>query len=289
MKNLKLKNHSERKASIQAQKGAVSAEFLVVASTVLVSMFLLIPILAKYSDLKHKTEQAAQYASWERTVWNNGSAKKSQQELENEAHQRILADSNTPIFSQQNKKEENLKNIDTFHYFMDSNQSPSTYSSLFTSNNQQLLTLKEEDTDQPGLASVRGAFGAVGTLLFKDIDLAVNMGGYYKSDLSMGVKQPAWLDAFSTETLTMQTKKAILVDGWDAGGNERLKKKVNGLQSPASGGLKLVINGYKKGFLALTSPLRTIGVDIGGEIEKLDFDGAINTEELYDPDQLGTF
>ena len=44
-------------------------EFLIVAVTVLVPLFLIIPVVAKLIALKQDTELAARYAAWERTVW----------------------------------------------------------------------------------------------------------------------------------------------------------------------------------------------------------------------------
>ncbi len=44
-------------------------ETLITASTVLVPLLLLIPLLGKYIDIKHATIQAARYEAWEYTAW----------------------------------------------------------------------------------------------------------------------------------------------------------------------------------------------------------------------------
>lgn len=50
-------------------KGQAMTETVITASTVLVPIFLLIPLLGKYIDMKQTTIQAARYEAWEYTVW----------------------------------------------------------------------------------------------------------------------------------------------------------------------------------------------------------------------------
>lgn len=56
------------------QIGQAMTETLITASTVLVPLLLLIPLLGKYIDIKHATIQAARYEAWEYTVWYSTSA-----------------------------------------------------------------------------------------------------------------------------------------------------------------------------------------------------------------------
>lgn len=49
-------------------------ELLIVATFVLVPLFLAIPVLGKYLDMRSAAVQSARYAAWERTVWYGGSA-----------------------------------------------------------------------------------------------------------------------------------------------------------------------------------------------------------------------
>jgi hypothetical protein len=49
-------------------------EMLIACALVLVPLFLALPIIAKYQDIKAYTLQAARYAAWERTVWFGGAA-----------------------------------------------------------------------------------------------------------------------------------------------------------------------------------------------------------------------
>lgn len=50
-------------------QGQAMTETLITASTVLVPIFLLIPLLGKYIDMRQTSIQAARYEAWEYTVW----------------------------------------------------------------------------------------------------------------------------------------------------------------------------------------------------------------------------
>lgn len=50
------------------------AEFVIVATLFLIPVFLIIPLLGKYADMKAAVIQAARYNAWERTVWYAGTS-----------------------------------------------------------------------------------------------------------------------------------------------------------------------------------------------------------------------
>ncbi len=52
-------------------------ELLIVAAFVLVPLFLAIPLLGKYLDMRAAAVQTSRYAAWERTVWYGGDAASS--------------------------------------------------------------------------------------------------------------------------------------------------------------------------------------------------------------------
>lgn len=68
---------------MQRRPGAVGAsgqamiELLIVATFVLVPLFLAIPLLGKYLDMRAAAVQTSRYAAWERTVWYGGDAASS--------------------------------------------------------------------------------------------------------------------------------------------------------------------------------------------------------------------
>lgn len=56
------------------QRGQAMIETIVAAALVLVPLFLAIPVIAKYQDIRSSVVQGARYAAWERTVWFGGDA-----------------------------------------------------------------------------------------------------------------------------------------------------------------------------------------------------------------------
>lgn len=52
-----------------AERGQALTEFVIGAVLFLIPLFLIIPLLGKYTDMKGSAIQAARYNAWERTVW----------------------------------------------------------------------------------------------------------------------------------------------------------------------------------------------------------------------------
>lgn len=59
---------------MHAARGQAMVELLVSAGLVLVPLFLAVPLLGKYLDMRATAVQTARYAAWERTVWYGGDA-----------------------------------------------------------------------------------------------------------------------------------------------------------------------------------------------------------------------
>jgi hypothetical protein len=57
--------------------GQALTEFVIGAVLFLIPLFLIIPLLGKYADMKASTIQAARYNAWERTVWYGQTASSS--------------------------------------------------------------------------------------------------------------------------------------------------------------------------------------------------------------------
>ncbi len=53
----------------QGSRGQALTEFLILCA-ILVPLFLAIPLLAGYGDIKYRAQEATRYAVWERTVWS---------------------------------------------------------------------------------------------------------------------------------------------------------------------------------------------------------------------------
>ena len=276
------------------QVGAVWAEFLMVSSALVVTMFLLIPMLAKFMDIRHKSEQSAQYGSWERSVWygsvgKDSSEKKTSNTILEEAKYRVLADGDTLIYT--NQATEDFK-VDSFHYFNDSKSGSSVYKPLLAKRGElpedTLSEFSGSNGAHPNASLMKGA-----TIIVRnttdDFFKAVNKNGYYKSTYAMSVKQPSWFPAFSQDDISMKSSKALLVDGWGAGGNENMYGRVNELQSKAAGPFKFIIEGLRDTLVTITKPLTWVGIEMTSDIEGLDFD-KVDSEQLFDESQqLGEY
>ena len=51
------------------EKGQAATEFIIAAAFVLVPLFLIVPLLGKYIDIRHAAIQHARFTAWEYTVW----------------------------------------------------------------------------------------------------------------------------------------------------------------------------------------------------------------------------
>lgn len=60
---------TDGKRSRRACSGQAMTEFVITATLFLIPVFLIIPLLGKYADMKAAVIQAARYNAWERTVW----------------------------------------------------------------------------------------------------------------------------------------------------------------------------------------------------------------------------
>jgi hypothetical protein len=52
-------------------RGQAMAEFVVMTAGCLLLLFVLVPVVAKLSDMAYKSQELARYTAWERTVWYN--------------------------------------------------------------------------------------------------------------------------------------------------------------------------------------------------------------------------
>ena len=79
------------------QNGSAATEF-VISLTVFVPLFLSIPLLGKYADIKHKNIEASRYAVWERTIWSDEGASWNDDE-ESKSDEQIHLEMDRRLFS----------------------------------------------------------------------------------------------------------------------------------------------------------------------------------------------
>ncbi|MCW8928687.1 MAG: hypothetical protein OQL19_00430 [Gammaproteobacteria bacterium] len=243
----------------KVQNGQAMVEFIITSSFILIPLFLMLPLLAKYIDLQHSTVQAARYEVWEYTAWFSQSsdvstsfnvtsvieATKSTSEVQNESRQRFFSNTNLELSSSdKNGWDADDKNPMWRDYQLSSFYSGAVDGSL------------DYSEDTPDLTSALFGFGIVNTLidLMEGIPAflisvlsagtldpgftALNSGGYNKSTVQVSViNAPDYTTMNgSSEPLFEQdldlefgAQAAVLSDGWNAGGGEHAKTEEEGL------------------------------------------------------------
>src|SRR5690606_1286849 len=81
------------------QSGQAMTEFVIGTVLFLMPLFLIVPMMGKYADVKATAAQTARYVAWERTVWYGGASSsvdwpgnsKSEADIRNEARQRVIS------------------------------------------------------------------------------------------------------------------------------------------------------------------------------------------------------
>jgi len=119
-----------------SQKGQAMAEFVVMTAGCLLLLFVLVPVVAKLSDMSYKAQEAARYTAWERTVWYKSPdkndetlptqwgegktdagylASRSDEDVLNSAERRILGFTQTPeLFTPQDIDTPNTENANRY-------------------------------------------------------------------------------------------------------------------------------------------------------------------------------
>lgn len=236
-------------------KGQALSETLV-AFVVLVPIFMLVPYLGKYLDVKHKAEDGARYALWERTVfsdpgasWDANENQKSDGRIRNEIRARFLEEPRAAITAQTPTTERNplwedhtggeLVALADFESTIDESREPFPYGlrgrsflgkpdslSLFGSLAQDGLPLLNQ---LDGLSNILG--GAL------DFTLGLNDRGFVESrvtvpaiDLPVITRLGATLDInVAEEQRAFTARGAILTDSWTPGTEGNYRERLDGL------------------------------------------------------------
>lgn len=243
---------------VRNQRGQAITEFNITAAFLLVPLFLLIPLLGKYIDIKHSSVQAARYMVWERTVWfeeapkfTTSAAVKSVSILENETISRNFGDSDREI--SRNDKSDMTKN-DINLLWKDSGgvdlvnvnnisakipkgdeEVPSVTYKIFNELTNVIDTVANflGDLLVDGLDwfndVVDSIFGGrpipvPDTPIF-DITSKFHFEGYYQSEVRVPVNNILYVEGYDSLNLEMVSHAAVLTDAWTAAGNEGEEKE----------------------------------------------------------------
>ncbi|HEY3486549.1 MAG TPA: hypothetical protein VGL10_00650 [Gammaproteobacteria bacterium] len=248
---------------MKTMRGQAMTEFVISAAFILVPLFILVPMLGKYIDMKHAAVQTARYEAWEYT-----------------ANYASLADQSSGFNSVVNSKKpvkpiNNLKDESRRRFFAENGTTLHTGADFAAITNTEIKSLwryhdglamydpiafdAESDLDQnltPDPTGVLSAILYVIDVVFSAIaDIlsavasaigaspvgfdAVNSEGYFKSTVSIPVTNPPEYTAFSlantapllmtNRNLRMRASAGVLTQGWSAGGVLHTQSQAKGM------------------------------------------------------------
>lgn len=248
---------------LKKQGGQAMTEFVIAAAFVMVPLFIIVPVIGKYIDMKQASIQAARYASWEYTanyvdlrdqpggfsgISSGLLPKKSQSQVINEARQRFLSDTSLPINSLEDKNgydDGNRNPLWTYH-----NGLP-----MYTGGSGEVVSVSGSDRtpDKLGLGYIVGTIGKITKVVGKVLQAfganagfdAINpdenfsVDGTFSASLSIPVENapdytplrpqnraPLFIEDLD---LKMVAKSGLLTESWGAGGRAHSVYQSGGL------------------------------------------------------------
>lgn len=210
------------------------AEFVIVAVLVLVPLYLLIPILGKYIDMKSAAVVGARYAAWERTVFYAGPAasvdwpgvEKTDAEIRNEVRQRI--------FSQGTSIENGDRSA--------TNWGGGGYRASWVNRDgsgmlpdYNAVTQATQNDDSPGIAN--DVLNLIVTVADALGPFTLEMKGLYSAEVAVSANtlpinfsfDSEITKAFNPGKLTFSDRSVVLANGWSAKGSDHVKSQTQGL------------------------------------------------------------
>lgn len=245
------------------QSGQAMTEFQICAAYVLIPLFLMVPLLAKYIDIKHATISAARYQAWEYTAWYNAADDhdivtnftaanvpyKTPATTAKETERRFFSgiregDNALPIRSSDSAGWDSLDRnpLWTGHdgkpLYNPANIS-TLNSSISTGNDTPGFTIFGVDTGDivsavlTILDLVFDAFGALLSIIPGNAGAefsAISTEGYNKATVGAPiVVYENAVDAFgASSSLTIVAKAGVLSEGWSSGGAQHTYNQVGG-------------------------------------------------------------
>ncbi len=189
-------------------------EFVIAATLFLIPVFLIIPLLGKYADMKSAIIQAARYNAWERTVWYGATASSSGDWEGNDKSESQI------------KTEMASKFLTNDLWYDRNNQAMAAANSNSVTNN-----------DAPGTANTILGFAV--TVADALGPFTLEMKGLYAGTASMNTAaitpigvvlgEVGGLQQWNALNLNITDKNVILANGWGANGADHVKKQVQGL------------------------------------------------------------
>jgi hypothetical protein len=222
------------KTPYRSQHGQAMTEFVVTAVLFLIPVFLLVPVLGKYIDMKEQAIQGARYVAWERTVWYGGAsasvdwpgASKTDAELRNEVRRRVFSEGGSIAANDKSGGSWSGSGVKAAWTNRDGSAMLANYDAV-------AQTLSNEDT--PGIANdilnlIVTVADAVGpfNLEMKGLQVAEVSVTAHTLPINMSLQGDA-SKAFNPGPLTFSDRSAVLSNTWSANGAAHVKSQTQGL------------------------------------------------------------
>lgn len=221
--------------SATRQNGQAMTEFVIGTLLFLLPLFLIIPMLGKYADIKATAAQSARYVAWERTVWYGGSSasvswpgnSKSEAQIANEARQRIIAFGQG--LSSNDGSNGGYANPGARLLWHNRDATPL----LKNYNDAGVGTVSNQNSPDTATGTVLQAITAVTSITGFNLETK----GLYTGSASIKVVTlPIGLsldgtgaDRFDPGPLTFTDKNVILANGWSANGSAHVRSQTAGV------------------------------------------------------------
>jgi hypothetical protein len=227
------------------QKGQALVEGVIALTFVIVPLLILLPYLSKMTEVQHRVSEAAQYTSWERTVWKN--SRPSLFPNTNSHHVALMQEQDIALsipwrFYQKNGQLISSANTnewdwdDRIHPLLKSQTSQTSE----RTSNENLLSLTDENITDGELSRFEreeisgktpGSIGRavdnmVGLLSFTGFSL--ERKPYYQTEVSTKL-QNHYIEPFDELNLRFKGNSALMASGWNAGGIDHAEKRVKKL------------------------------------------------------------
>lgn len=234
------------------QQGQATIETLI-SMLALLPIFILIPYIGKYIDIKSKAVQASRYAAFERTIfsdpgasWNSDENQSLDQQISRDINRRILSDPKTGVSSLNNG-------------FVDDNPLWTNYrgDQLLAGRQVERLSAALTENESPVsrtplLDTISGRIN----LLF-DLGLGLNKQSYAQNSVAITAeflpditRVGAAPDIVEADTgIAFLRTGAILTDAWSAGSEDVFEDRIDGLTADEIIAIPVTLGTFTFGFI----------------------------------------
>lgn len=206
---------------LKKQGGQGMVGLLTAILFVLVPLALAVNYISKVGDARHKSLEAARYATWERTVWHQSSSRynrKSDIDISREINQRVFGEQDKALDSREDKQSVSADsiNLDANLYAWDGGGERML---IPPEGSSELNNLTIAERRAPG--SFSGIMNRVVGTMF-----GLDQNGFYNSTIRLNLFKKPDLELLGSEDLTLTSNNAMLVGAWNANGPAGVRSTV---------------------------------------------------------------